>query len=357
MTTNPSFFHFGCWNQGMCPENKFGKVQNMINSDISHSKPQFLVVAGDNYYPDKIKNTVGKKEKRVNLKTLTSGFECLKQIDIDDKIVLIGNHYVVTDGELTQIIDSDDKNIEIRENNCTILNTEQDNHTITTTGFRDLSENTLVIFIDTSLYEDDSEKFKPCYDTIFDNKSIDTMISDQHTFVFDKITSKPSVKNIIIIGHHPFTGIKHKKGTDIDITYAQHHTRFTDLLFDAFSLRSDTNNYYLCADLHLYQKNEITISQGGKGVTFSQYVAGIGGTKLDDLPKLKNINNREFKIVKYSISYTTFPSVKRHGYLSVAENNSKIVVTPHFVTSGGRARKTKRKRNTKRPRKSSRKRI
>jgi hypothetical protein len=183
------------------------------------------------------------------------------------------------------------------------------------------------------------------------------MISDQHTFVFDKITSKPSVKNIIIIGHHPFTGIKHKKGTDIDITYAQHHTRFTELLFGAFSLLSGTNNYYLCADLHLYQKNEITISQGGKDVTFSQYVAGIGGTKLDDLPTLNNTNDRKFEIDKYSISYTTFPSVKQHGYLSVEEKESKIVVTPHFVTPGGRARKTKRKRNTKRPRKSSRKRI
>ena len=236
------------------------------------------------------------------------------------------------------------------------MNTEQDNHTITTTGFRDLSENTLVIFIDTSLYEDGSIKFKPCYDTIFGDKSIDTLMVDQHTFVCDKIRGSIA-KNIIIIGHHPFTGIKCKKVNDIDITYAQHHKRFTDLLFDAFSLRSDTNNYYLCADLHLYQQNEITISQGDQNVKFSQYVAGIGGTKLDDLPTLNNTNDRNFEIDMYSILYTTFPSVKRHGYLSVAENNSKIVVTPHFVTSGGRARKTKRKRNTKRPRKSSRKRI
>ena len=208
MSNNPTFFHFGCWNQGFCPGNKFGKVQNMINSGIPHLHPQFLVVAGDNYYPEKTKNAVGKKEKHVNLKTLVSGFDCLKQIDINDKIILIGNHDLVTDGELTQIIDSNDKNIEIREKNCTILNTEQDNHTITTTGFRDLSDNTLVLFIDTSLYEDGSTKFKPCYDTIFGDKSIDKMMVDQHTFVCDKIR-RSNAQNIIIIGHHPFTLSKH----------------------------------------------------------------------------------------------------------------------------------------------------
>ena len=68
MTNNPSFIHFGCWNQGVCPGNRFEQVLNLINSNISRLTPQFLVVAGDNYYPDKTIESNIKEMGKVGLR-------------------------------------------------------------------------------------------------------------------------------------------------------------------------------------------------------------------------------------------------------------------------------------------------
>ena len=361
MTNNPSFIHFGCWNQGVCPGNRFEQVLNLINSNISRLTPQFLVVAGDNYYPDKtIESNI--KEKTANLQTLISGFQCLHRINIDDKIVLIGNHDVVPDSELTRIVDINNVTIEIvnkavHKNDCSILETEQKIHGLINTGIRELSENTLVIFIDTSLYEDNSDESQPCYNTIYGNKSIYTLMEEQHKFVREKVQSS-TAKNVIIIGHHPFTGLKKKKAADINITYPQHHPPFANLLFDAFSCRSGTNNYYLCADLHLYQYNEITMAVNDEldkdkpaPVKFIQHIAGIGGTKLDELPvDNNNVDARNFSTGIYNISYTAFPSIKNHGYLSIEEKNTEIFIRPNFITlsGGGPRKKTRRKRNKQR---------
>ena len=54
-----SFIHFGCWNQYKCdPKNpKLNGVSQVMDKLINDEKsPNFYVVAGDNYYPKKIKN-------------------------------------------------------------------------------------------------------------------------------------------------------------------------------------------------------------------------------------------------------------------------------------------------------------
>ena len=66
-------------------------MNEFILDEKVHPKPEFIVVAGDNYYPLKKKNkATGEKIKTVDLAELKSGFECLPSTI--KKYVLLGNH-------------------------------------------------------------------------------------------------------------------------------------------------------------------------------------------------------------------------------------------------------------------------
>jgi hypothetical protein len=66
-----SFIHFGCWNNGFCNKNynshtslnlnsisNFTKVSKKLRNNVNSSRDdlKFIIIAGDNYYPDKVKN-------------------------------------------------------------------------------------------------------------------------------------------------------------------------------------------------------------------------------------------------------------------------------------------------------------
>jgi hypothetical protein len=64
-----SFIHFGCWNNGLCDKNKgingVSTVMNKLNKYVNkiENNVDFISIAGDNYYPEKIKKEEsGKKE-------------------------------------------------------------------------------------------------------------------------------------------------------------------------------------------------------------------------------------------------------------------------------------------------------
>ncbi len=87
------------------------------------------------------------------------------------------------------------------------------------------SESTLVIMIDTTMYDmDDNESYKDCYKyaVINDDASV---ASDQFenakakqvefiSSVVDKIINEDSFSNIVIIGHHPIIHYKIKEAKD-----------------------------------------------------------------------------------------------------------------------------------------------
>ena len=71
----PKFIHFGCWNKGGCYLDKPSKGWNDLSSVMrnlrevseSHYKPEFVVVAGDNYYPTYEANEkTGESQKKNN---------------------------------------------------------------------------------------------------------------------------------------------------------------------------------------------------------------------------------------------------------------------------------------------------
>ena len=121
------FIHFGCWNKDLCVFlNKVNNEYNhLVQTEISaenartinktHSNMsyvlqslrnninknqeksiKFIIIAGDNYYPDKVKIKKGTKSnnnlklKSIIVKNLLSGFDCLpKNIET---FILLGNH-------------------------------------------------------------------------------------------------------------------------------------------------------------------------------------------------------------------------------------------------------------------------
>ena len=87
------FIHFGCWNRDGCinkdsvvnNNTPVTKVMTTLKKYISETKPEFITIAGDNYYP-KVDTTSGAKIKKIIKQDLISGFECLPK---DNKIDLL----------------------------------------------------------------------------------------------------------------------------------------------------------------------------------------------------------------------------------------------------------------------------
>jgi len=121
-----SFLHFGCWNNGRCekenPNNNIPltNVMRQINKISQEINPEFISVAGDNYYPKKIKTDeidpiTGENIKKeiLNIEDLQSGFACLpKNIPI---YIIMGNHDYETDLYINDKI----------ETSCQIIETEK----------------------------------------------------------------------------------------------------------------------------------------------------------------------------------------------------------------------------------------
>jgi len=147
------FIHFGCWNKDNCnltlKNNGISQTMSKLNDFIKKNKDiEFITIAGDNYYPDKKKDKVtGKKEKTMITNNFLSGVECLPKHIL--KYVLLGNHEfdkVKVDGNDVDkcYLFNFEKNIFNKLNNTIFFND---------VIYRIFGNNTLIIMIDTTLYE------------------------------------------------------------------------------------------------------------------------------------------------------------------------------------------------------------
>jgi hypothetical protein len=285
MSNQNYFIHFGCWNNGGCPkDNDLTKVLNKINSLTD--KPEFLSICGDNYYPtvEKIKGE-GKqdlKKKRLQMDNLLSGFNCLpKDIEI---FMTYGNH----DFETNLFINDTE-----REDQCTLTKSEISivNETFQNIHLKlfqstQIGNNTKILFLDTTLYDDsDIEESAQCY-KIIDEKyvSIDIAKNDQLEFIRNFVNNDidENVKNIIIIGHHPLAQYKIKKEK---MKFIIVNPVFNDILYNEIFTplkNKDINYFYLCADLHQYQSGNIVINGD---MRLKQYIVGTAGAKKDEVNK------------------------------------------------------------------------
>ena len=394
---NKHFLHFGCWNKGhsyLRDNNNTDIASNLtnvmrkLNEVCDQIHPDFIVVAGDNYYPTKQIFKDGDKTKSIkilNEEDLKSGFDSLpKNVEVD---VIMGNH----DYETNLYVPENDQ----FETSCKILKLEYDfekrqNHNLDVVihKARKINETTLILMIDTTIYDDDYvADIIDCYkihpDFMIKKPTIENVRQYQSEFIQKNILGLiDTIENIIIIGHHPITGFKLKKGKTKLIDTPGYP--FVNMLFnDIFKFISNIKErnrikyYYLCADLHQYQIGNINISPQNNSeetMNIKQYIVGTGGADLDPYPfDRSSLKENEIKRdhvllnnssdMNYMVDYVMTPeqlklSSSNYGFLQCSINEDRLSfkfinidgvelieqtdnqVIDH-ITSGGKKRKFK----------------
>lgn len=354
-----NFIHLGCWNN-VNTKTKEGKIKSLgcvnkvmekLNSYIKENEVSFISIAGDNYYPEK-KKIDEKKKKIIIPELLFHGFNLLpKSLPI---YIILGNHDLETNLKIDNpklFINSLD-NPE-PEKSCSILTNERTivsqipNLSYNFFKSEMMGSNTLILMIDSDVYSMDALNYLPCYNIFLRGNytSIEEIQRYQYELIFQSINqynATGNVKNLIIIGHQPITGIKYKNGVKQpplnDIPY------FKPILLEIYKLLGDITYFYLCADLHLYQKGIVKLKEEDKVMTIQQYIVGTGGTELDD-----EIPNIKFKITGENMDYEMEECKAICGFLHCKLNGEimSFEFIPIIEQIGGKKKTKKRKRNKK----------
>ena len=353
MQADDKFIQFGCWNNLNTKvkdgkEKQLGclnKVFGLLNEYLTkvEVKPKFLIISGDNYYPEKQKEDDVTTNIVIHPDKLIEGF---KKLEIDLPIyMMLGNH----DLEKTP------KEEDPTQQECKILELEMTNKppNVEYNFFKyEMLNGTMVLMIDTSIYEDDSENYLQCYNKFFELSrqsfaSIEEIKEYQLQQITEAITRK-ELKNIIIVGHHPIKYFKYKKpkeGKEAKIQFRSDiiHS-FKPVLAHIYGvLGPKTNYYYLCSDMHLYQKGRIELQMGADvAMTIQQYSVGTGGTELDSpFPP----DYAERVKTEDDITYTLEEEKAQCGFLECVVKEGGLEFTPIFVNLKGGNKKTKNKRS------------
>jgi len=359
------FIHFGCWNQGHCDlhdtsnQNPISQVMRKLQQETeSHIKPDFIVVAGDNYYPEKTektekteKNGEDKKKNKKKIKVVQysnfdSGFQCLPTNTPID--IILGNHDLETNRENVMQLYID--GVLEPNNACSILLKEMElsqlrpNINFVLNKARLFGPHTLVLMIDTSMYDtDDVEYMLPCYQKMLDapTLTVSELQNYQFHFVMNQLTIHQNIHNIVIIGHHPITGFKSKSNTT-QLIYP--FPLFVDLLFRGYQSNPSSVFYYLCADLHLFQTGTIIIEKNHETgaqtdfMSVQQYVVGTGGTKLDPNVNFESLPNNNEDVGSYNVKYNMDQSIEEHGFLECSVSSpSNINLNFVFISTTNKA--------------------
>ena len=149
---------------------------------------------------------------------------------------------------------------------------------------------------------------------------------------------KIKLKNIVVIGHEPIASLrdsakmnvyKSKKKPEIPVLNEEGRK----LLFDIYNEWPTAINYYMCADVHNYQNNIITMTEteSGQSITINEYVVGTGGAKLDICPEQKTYLATPTSPVKYSIKTQNTTCFQGNGYLYVKGQPESLIVEFHSI--------------------------
>lgn len=353
------FIHFGCWNNSGCDYNTIddvikptdtalARVMKKIQKNIeSHKiKPEFITIAGDNYYPIITKDPITKKkQKNLDEKDLISGFMCLP--DHIKKYILLGNHDLEQISNrpapsLCQILDIQ-KELEEEPSNNFEMDDLKSQHIMNT----QLSNSTIIIMLDTSMYSDtekDLQKVTTCYQRLFEIHGLEHLTdlntiekvrelqkSRVESFIEDKIKPNLSkIKNIIVIGHHPLICFKTKEKDDKagnkkiitqKLIMGDLNKLYFDSIYSKLKNNKRINYFYLCADLHQYQVGDIQMSKNSDptdAVMVKQFVVGTGGSQLEDLDvdlSLVKSGEEIIKLDSITLSYTNVYNKATYGFL------------------------------------------
>jgi hypothetical protein len=321
--------------------NGLSKVMKSIkeNVETNTEKFKFITVAGDNYYPEK-EIIDGEKIKTLIEDNLISGFNCLKSIPLQ-KYVILGNHEL--DKSIEKKISEGKKNANKEPPvECIVIEKELENIDDSITFFKDVmfiedaTTSSIIIMIDTTIYESESDQDVGCYNELDFGKDIEKMgklQEKQKTTVLGILDTHKHKKNIILIGHHPIisTKSKTKEGkTKLQVDYLLKFIEMINELVTTYIAEDKKKLYYLCADTHLYQKGNITFSNA---TVIEQHIVGTGGADLDEVNSTNDLPiNAKDEISKFIKSYKIDENIKTNGYLEC--NLSSDGLTTNFINVG-----------------------
>ena len=400
------FIHFGCWNKGGCSMdsqelNNLSRVMKNLREVCNDetTKPEFVVVSGDNYYPDTLTITTDEKKikgKNINTRHLDSGLECLpNNVPVN---IILGNHDVESDVLVDYQIPAEAISFpEVPEQQkCYILDKQIEfagkrrrfGTTLDVHASRIFNDETLVLMIDTTLYYDEEKIGLKCYRHYYENDNLTlSELRDNQKKIVEReikiVESNAEIKNIVIIGHDPIICYKVKRGVTITIVSPGYN--LINLLYNSIYKNIPRNRnlkfYYLCADLHHYQIGSVKIErEDDDSMDIKQYIVGTGGTDLDDYPFTSSDQSTYERYnenvhlngnpTEYKIEYSLTPeqiSLSRESYgflqcydidgslafnfidttndprVNVRETMDNDALTRVHVISGGRKRKNNKK--------------
>ena len=307
------FIHFGCWNEfgysHLNPDKSpLTYMLDQLNRYVNANKTDFLIIAGDNYYPpkDKDKSIPKPKVKKVSdydEKLFFSGFDALPTIE---KFLIFGNHDIddliktssitmIPGKNLNEFSNDFEKSLVANLQNdatdkCKILNLQQlyTSNNATYKVFNNVLykqyNHTLIIMLDSHLLTLINQQDLGCYKYLFSEylktnpqATITDLIQHQINTILELIRSNINVNNCIFVGHHPIIICKHKN--DIGKTESEEGLRsfFMNEELNQLLINKNINITYLCADLHLYQFGIVNLGP----LTIKQYIVGTGGAHLD----------------------------------------------------------------------------
>jgi hypothetical protein len=335
---------FGCWNTGCVENDGQFNVSKLIKKN--EKEYNFMIILGDNYYntikndkdedkkkkkekekekekekdkeKDKDKDKEKEKEKVRNPRTIEQGFMCLKDINLQKKLIM-GNHDINDD------INNNCKNLlyQCNELNSTAMTPLGFTYEIKFPYAYDLLGTLLILYIDTTIYSyKNVDNTDNCYCMVL-NKNINEIITEQGEFITNTIKEfKNQIKNVLICGHEPLITYKIKKEFDKS-TYIS----VIDIIFGEKQKYNNIHFTYLCADYHIYQYSKITMGD----IFIDQIIVGTGGGQLDNLTPKEC--DREFVIKKYTLTIYNIHNdnhgIKQFGYVDLCYDNDEL--THRFI--------------------------
>ena len=299
MGENKRLIHFGCWNR-TAGEEGYVRMIPTLKQYIFENSTDVVLVAGDNYYPQKNKDKKTKqKVKTVADEKLNAGFYALKDaVGSVPTYVILGNH-----------------DVEKINGDCEIATLESSqksppNFDVTIFKMFRWTPNTVVVMFDTTLYEDDIAKDFECYsrfgntDELQRGEQPQELIDRQRGEILDFLrreSDEGGYSNVIMVGHFPIISAKQKEKDGKKTDKFELNKFANDLIVGICNtVGADKHMYYLCADVHMYQYGTISLSAGGQTYNVEQYVVGTGGAELDDVPSSNNYRTSDSGI-DYSI--------------------------------------------------------
>ena len=346
------FVFFGCWNEGVC---NIDEIPNTKGYGMSHvmkaliegaaegddDKPDFYIIGGDNYYPNKVK----KKYNVFNRSDFISGFDCASKLHTETGKpvhMLMGNHDLQYENSLHNpdggkalgkctIIENQ---VEYNNSNDNIFNFNLNSENVRET--LNSINDTLILYITPTIYTEKVNEVAECfniYNSEYGEKDMDIhqIIAAEKFRVetdiknYEKFKGGPP-KNIIVIGHEPIASLSFKKGVKRFAPLTREGIELLTYIYGYWET-DGIEKYYICADIHNYQKGIVNIpgiEKGGEPQSITQYVVGTGGTGLDKYcgeegARLGSSADEDVSIVVETCNQGSF------GYLECTEDKGELM--------------------------------